>query len=104
MGTVRHQQGRLLGRLDGLGLDLRAEATLQTRTLDVVKSSEIEDELLPPASVRSSLAHRLGLEQGGLPPGGRGGSHDAGCYPAGGAAPDRATFVQLAPCLVSYRA
>lgn len=68
LGAVRHQQGRLLGRLDGLGLDLRAEATLQTLTLDVLKSSEIEGELLPPVSVRSSLAHRLGLEQGGLPP------------------------------------
>jgi len=67
LGTVRHQQGRLLGRLEGLGLDLRTEATLQTLTLDVLKSSEIEGELLPPASVRSSLAHRLGLEQGGLP-------------------------------------
>ncbi|WP_245849756.1 Fic family protein [Hymenobacter crusticola] len=68
LGAVRHQQGRLLGRLDGLGLDLRNEATLQTLTLDVLKSSEIEGELLPPASVRSSLAHRLGLERGGLPP------------------------------------
>lgn len=68
LGAVRHQQGRLLGRLDGLGLDLRNEATLQTLTLDVLKSSEIEGELLPPASVRSSLAYRLGLEQAGLPP------------------------------------
>ncbi|WP_317241281.1 DUF4172 domain-containing protein [Hymenobacter sp. 5414T-23] len=47
LGTVRNQQGRLLGRLDGLGLDLRAEATLQTLTLDVLKSSEIEGEILP---------------------------------------------------------
>jgi len=68
LGAVRHQQGRLLGRLEGLGLDLRTEATLQTLTLDVLKSSEIEGEMLPPASVRSSLAHRLGLEQGGLLP------------------------------------
>ena len=56
LGTVRHQQGRLLGRLDSLGVDLRAEATLHTLTLDVLKSSEIEGELLPPASVRSSIA------------------------------------------------
>jgi Fic family protein len=68
LGRVRHQQGRLLGRLDGLGVALRAEATLETLTLDVLKSSEIEGELLPPASVRSSLAHRLGVEQAGLPP------------------------------------
>ncbi|AHJ95576.1 hypothetical protein Hsw_PA0243 (plasmid) [Hymenobacter swuensis DY53] len=68
LGQVRHRQGRLLGRLEGLGLDLRTEATLQTLTLDILKSSEIEGEILPPASVRSSLAYRLGLEQGGLPP------------------------------------
>ena len=60
LGAVRHRQGRLLGRLEALGVDLRAEATL--RTLDVLKSSEIEGELLPPASVRSSIAWRLGLE------------------------------------------
>ncbi|UOQ69705.1 Fic family protein [Hymenobacter volaticus] len=68
LGSVRYQQGRLLGRLESLGLELRTEATLQTLTLEVLKSSEIEGELLPPASVRSSLATRLGLEQGGLPP------------------------------------
>ena len=53
---MRHQQGYLLGRLEPLGVDLRAEATLRTLTLDVLKSSEIEGELLPPASVRSSIA------------------------------------------------
>ena len=68
LGTVRHRQGRLLGRLEALGVDLRAEATLRTLTLDVLKSSEIEGELLPPASVRSSIAWRLGLEQAALPP------------------------------------
>ena len=68
LGTVRHQQGRLLGRLDALGVDLRAEATLRMLTLDVLKSSEIEGELLPPASVRSSIAWRLGLAQAALPP------------------------------------
>ena len=68
LGAVRHQQGRLLGRLEALGVDLRAEATLRTLTPDVLKSSEIQGELLPPASVRSSLARRLGLEQAALPP------------------------------------
>lgn len=67
LGTVRHQQGRLLGQLETLGLDLRAEATLRTLTLDVLKSSEIEGELLPPASVRSSIAWRLGLDRAALP-------------------------------------
>lgn len=67
LGQVRYQQGHLLGRLEALGVELRSEATLRTLTLDVLKSSEIEGEILPPASVRSSLAHRLGLERGGLP-------------------------------------
>ena len=57
-----------MGRLEALGVDLRAEATLRTLTLDVLKSSEIEGELLPPASVRSSIAWRLGLAQAALPP------------------------------------
>ncbi|WP_262895325.1 DUF4172 domain-containing protein [Hymenobacter lapidiphilus] len=67
LGEVRYEQGRLLGRVEALGVELRIEATLRTLTLDVLKSSEIEGEILPPASVRSSLAHRLGLEPGGLP-------------------------------------
>jgi Fic family protein len=62
LGTVLHQKGRL----DALSVDLQAEGTLLT--LDVLKSSEIEGELLPPASVRSSIAWRLGLEQAALPP------------------------------------
>lgn len=67
LGQVRYQQGHLVGRLQALGVELRREATLHTLTLDVLKSSEIEGEILPLASVRSSLAHRLGLERGGLP-------------------------------------
>ncbi len=66
LGQVRHQQGHLLGRLDALGFEPRTEATWRTLTLDVLKSSEIEGELLPPESVRSSLARRLGLDAGGL--------------------------------------
>ena len=68
LGEVRYQQGRLLGRVEYLGVELRSEATLRTLTLDVLKSSEIEGEILPPASVRSSLAYWLGLERAGLPP------------------------------------
>ena len=46
LGEIRHNQGRLLGRMEGLGFGLRAESSLQTLTLDVLKSSEIEGELL----------------------------------------------------------
>ncbi|HMK04142.1 MAG TPA: Fic family protein [Ferruginibacter sp.] len=68
LGAIRHRQGRLVGRLEGLGFPLREEATLQTLTLDVLKSSEIEGELLDPGQVRSSIARRLGMDIAGLVP------------------------------------
>lgn len=68
LGAVRHQQGRVLGHMQALGLGARATATLDTLTLDALKSSEIEGEVLPPEQVRSSLARRLGLPEGGLAP------------------------------------
>jgi Fic family protein len=66
--ALRHRQGRLVGRMETLGFPLRAEATLQTLTLDVVKSSEIEGEILNREQVRSSIARRLGMNIGGLAP------------------------------------
>jgi Fic family protein len=63
---VRHRQGRLIGRMETLGFPLRAEAVLQTLTEDVIKSSEIEGEILDRDQVRSSIARRLGLDIGGL--------------------------------------
>jgi Fic family protein len=66
--AVRHKQGKLLGRMEALGFKLREEATLQTVTLEVLKSSEIEGELLAVEQVRSSVARRLGIDIGGLVP------------------------------------
>ena len=68
LAAVRHHQGRLLGRIESLGFKLRAETTLQTLTRDALKTSEIEGELLDHDQVRSSLARRLGMEEGGLRP------------------------------------
>jgi Fic family protein len=68
LAEVRHVQGRLLGRMEGLGFRSREEATLQTLTQDVIKTSEIEGEKLDTAQVRSSLARRMGLDIGALPP------------------------------------
>ena len=65
---VRHRQGRLIGRMEGLGFQLRVEAVLNTLTEDVLKSSEIEGEKLDRDQVRSSIARRLGLDIGGLTP------------------------------------
>ena len=66
IAEVAHEQGRMQGKLESLGFDLRDEAQLITRTEDVVKSSEIEGESLDYNEVRSSVARRLGLEAGGL--------------------------------------
>ena len=59
---LRHQQGRLMGGMESIGFFLREETVLQTLTQDVVKSSEIEGEILNPALVRSSVARRLGID------------------------------------------
>jgi len=64
--AVRHRQGRLIGRMEGLGFSLRSEAVLQSLTEDVLKSSEIEGEKLDRDQVRSSIARRLGLDRDGL--------------------------------------
>src|SRR5580700_10000449 len=65
---TRHLQGRLLGRMEALGFPLREEATLQTLTQDVLKTSEIEGEKLDTGQVRSSIARRMGIDIGALPP------------------------------------
>jgi len=68
LAAVRHRQGRLIGRMEALGFDLRAEAVLATLTTDVLKSSEIEGEILDKEQVRSSIARRLGMDTGALDP------------------------------------
>jgi Fic family protein len=54
--------------MEALGFDLRAEAVLATLTEDVLKSSEIEGEILDKEQVRSSIARRLGMDIGALAP------------------------------------
>jgi Fic family protein len=54
--------------MEAIGFRLRDEAVLSTLTQDVVKSSEIEGEILDIDQVRSSLARRLGLDIGALTP------------------------------------
>jgi Fic family protein len=62
LSNIRHLQGRLLGRMEGLGFDLIESATLESLILDVVDTSRIEGEFLNPELVRSSIARRLGVE------------------------------------------
>jgi Fic family protein len=55
-----------MGRMDGLGLPLRAQATLTTLTADVIQSSAIEGQFLNQEQVRSSIARKLGLDVAGM--------------------------------------
>jgi Fic family protein len=68
LANVRHRQGRLIGRMEALGFQLRTEAFLHTLTEEVIKSSEIEGEMLDRPLVRSSIARRLGIDIGALLP------------------------------------
>ena len=68
LAKVSHEQGRLLGRMDALGFDLRTEAHLRTLTQDVVQSSDIEGEKLDTEQVRSSIARHLGMDIAGSVP------------------------------------
>jgi len=68
LASVRHRQGRLVGRMESLGFNLQQDAVLRTLTADVLKSSEIEGEKLEADQVRSSIARRLGLDVGALKP------------------------------------
>ena len=67
VSKVRDLQGRLIGRMEGIGFELREEAVLETLTEDIVRTSEIEGEFLNPQEVRSSVARRLGMDISGLP-------------------------------------
>lgn len=68
LGAVHDLQNRLLGRMELLGFRLRAEATVQSLTEEVIKSSDIEGEVLDKGKVRSSIARRLGVDIGALAP------------------------------------
>lgn len=65
-GEVRLLQGKIIGQMSALGFQTKEEVTLSALTLDVVKSSEIEGEMLNYNQVRSSIARRLGINSAGL--------------------------------------
>jgi Fic family protein len=68
LAAVRLHQGRLIGRMQALGFRRQEEAVLTTLMQDVLKSSEIEGEILDREQVRSSIARRLGIDVGALAP------------------------------------
>ncbi len=68
LASVSRAQGLLMGRLVDVGMPLRDQTSLSALTEDVIKTSEIEGERLSVASVRSSIARRLGVDIGALAP------------------------------------
>lgn len=61
LAEVRNAQGKIVGKMEALGFDLGQDASLDTLTIDAVKSTEIEGEVFDAAEVRSSFAKRLGI-------------------------------------------
>ncbi|MDR0618480.1 MAG: Fic family protein [Bacteroidales bacterium] len=70
-GEVKLVQGKLTGKIQLLGFNSKEEKTLETLTLDILKSSEIEGERLNYEQVRSSIARHLGINMAGLVPSAR---------------------------------
>jgi Fic family protein len=70
-GEVRLLQGKIIGQMNSLGFSAKEEATLAALTSEIVKSSEIEGEVLNYEQVRSSIARRLGIDTAGIVPGSR---------------------------------
>lgn len=68
IAALRHAQGRLLGRMEALGLPFQQQAVMETLTSDVLKTSEIEGDRLDYDEVRSSVARHLGMDVAGLKP------------------------------------
>lgn len=62
ISEVRLEQGILIGKMSNLGFEFRDQILLQVLTEDVIKSSEIEGEVLDLEQVRSSIARRLGID------------------------------------------
>lgn len=71
LAQVRAAQGYLLGKLHYLGFDLQTDASLTNMALELVRSAQIEGEILNLEEVRSSIARRLGLEHAALVPASR---------------------------------
>ena len=66
LGKVRHLQGKVFGQISALGFSIKETTMLSALTLDVLKSSEIEGEILNYEQVCSSIARKLGIEYAGM--------------------------------------
>jgi Fic family protein len=66
LSATKIEQARLLGRMETIGFDLKQDAALRTMTTEIIKSSEIEGEILNAEHVRSSVARHLGMDVAGV--------------------------------------
>jgi len=66
LGEIRFLQGKQVGKLEALGFEVCENTMLSAITSEVVKSSEVEGEMLDELKVRSSVARKLGIERAGL--------------------------------------
>lgn len=62
LSEVKLAQGFLLGKMNSLGFEIKNNALVKVLTENILKSSEIEGEILDSEQVRSSVARQLGLE------------------------------------------
>lgn len=67
LSEVRNLEGRIIGLMEGVGFNVQNATSLDVMVEDVLRSSEIEGELLNADKVRSSIARHLGLNTEGLP-------------------------------------
>ena len=67
VSRVQILQNRLLGKLLTLGFDLNVETRLDTVTLEIIKTSQIECEALNNEQVRPSVVQYLGLDNASMP-------------------------------------
>ncbi len=58
---IKKAQGYLLGKMDSLGFEIKDSAQLKSLTENIIKSCEIEGEILDFNQVRSSVARKLGI-------------------------------------------
>ncbi|GHT97318.1 hypothetical protein FACS1894142_1580 [Spirochaetia bacterium] len=54
-------QGKLLGKMEQFGFDVRQDTEFHHLTEEIIRSSEIEGEILNETQVRSSIARHLGI-------------------------------------------
>ena len=67
IGQARLAQGKLLSKVQALGIELSREAQAEILTEETIKTAAIEGENLDKNAVHSSVARRLGLPIAGLP-------------------------------------